>query len=100
MSISIYNNVHFSYNLITGRFISLRKHLFQLFFRRKNAEICIPPVNRRVSYSRAAKDVCLFLRESEANAGHFSPNKHEKTADQLQEKKTFETLKGFGGIKT
>ena len=31
--------------------------------------------NRRVSYSRAAYDKRLFLRESEANAGHLSPRR-------------------------
>ena len=64
--------------------------------------------NRQVSYSPTALGRALVLRESEANAGNFlqlltkKTNKHMKTAAELakKKKKEFETLKGFGGLKT
>ena len=59
--------------------------------------------NRRVLYSRAAQNEYLFLRESEANAGHFSPRREtnvRKVQLSCRKKRRFETLKGFGGLKT
>ena len=42
----------------------------------------------------------MFFRESEANAGHFSPRGHRKLRLSWREKGKFEALKGFGGLKT
>ena len=45
----------------------------------------------------------FFLRESEANAGHFSPRRQtniKKTVVEMPKKGKFKTLKGFGGLKT
>ena len=45
----------------------------------------------------------MFLRESEANAGHFSPRRQTNTRKlrlSCFKKGKFEMLKGFGGLKT
>ena len=59
-------------------------------------------LNIAFSYSRAAWDECLSLRESEANAGYFSPRRQtnmNKLRLSCRKKGQFETLKGFGGLK-
>ena len=46
---------------------------------------------------------CLFLRESEANAGQFSPRRQTKMRKlrlNCRKKRKFETFKGFRGLKT